>query len=60
MDRSAFVAVGFLITIAALAENILLYIAYTPARRYYTAVQAVHDSSYVIEYSVVHWVQPSY
>ena len=34
-------------TIAAPVEDVLLYTAYTPARRYYTAavVQVVHDSA---------------
>ena len=30
---------------------------YTPACRYYTVVQVVHDSASAIEYTVVHWVQ---
>ena len=36
---------GFFNTIAAPVENMLVYTAYTPARRYYTVVQVAHDNS---------------
>ena len=49
----------FFNTIAAPVENMLLYTAYTPARRYHTFVQVVHENFKVIKYAVVHRVQPS-
>ena len=50
----------FINIIGAPLENIILCTAYTPARRYCTVVQVVHDGSNVMEYryTVVDRIQP--
>ena len=40
----------FFIPFAAPVEKILLYTAYTPARRYYTVVQVVFTTTCVIDF----------
>ena len=46
MGSSTFVNLVFFNTIAApVVENMLLYTAYTTARRHYTVLQVVHDSA---------------